>query len=130
MINVVAGILIKENKVLIARRASHKSLPGKWEFPGGKIKDGESHHTALERELFEEFGIRTNTQQHFLTTEYTCEDFSIRLIAYIIDHLNGEFRLIDHDLIDWVEFEDLNKYDLAEADIPIAQELKRKGKLQ
>lgn len=47
MIEVVAGIIKIVGKVLIAKRASHKTLPGKWEFPGGKIKKDEDHHAAL-----------------------------------------------------------------------------------
>ncbi len=49
---VVAAIIIKNDKVLIARRAGHKKMPGKWEFPGGKIEEGEATERALEREIF------------------------------------------------------------------------------
>lgn len=123
MIDVVAGLIIQDNKVLIARRASHKKLAGKWEFPGGKVKDGENHHQALERELFEEFGIRTKTGKHFLTHEHEYDTFSIRLIAYFTVYLEGDYKLTDHDSIKWVYLKELVEHDLAEADIPIAKEL-------
>src|SRR5687768_6282514 len=97
MIDVVAGIIRKENKILIARRSSHKSLGGKWEFPGGKIEQGENPKDALERELFEEFNITTTTREYFCSVEHDYQTFQIRLISFFSDYVAGEFTLIDHD---------------------------------
>ena len=58
-IKVVAAIIIKDNKILIGRRASFESLPGWWEFPGGKPEKGESNEEAIRRELMEELGVKT-----------------------------------------------------------------------
>jgi len=124
MIEVVAGILVKEGKVLIARRASHKSLPGKWEFPGGKIEKNEKHETALERELFEEFSVKTKTGKYITTNEHDYGSFKIKLKAYFSEYLMGDFNLTDHDQIQWVRLNKLITYDLAEADLPIVKVLK------
>jgi 8-oxo-dGTP diphosphatase len=123
MIEVVAGIIRKDNRVLIARRATHKKYSGKWEFPGGKIKKDEDHFKALERELFEEFGIITETKEYFCVNEHDYGTFKIRLIAYITEHISGNFNLTDHDTIEWVPVEELNNYGIAEADLPIVKKL-------
>lgn len=126
MIEVVAGILVKGNKILLAKRASHKSMPGKWEFPGGKIEKNEEPKKALERELFEEFGIVTKAKTHFKTTEHNYDTFNIKLISYIVELISGEFSLSDHDEIHWVEITKLSNYDVTDADKPIIELLKLK----
>jgi len=118
-IQVVAAVLERDGNYLIARRAHHKSLPGKWEFPGGKIESGESSEVALERELNEEFGIKTLIGKHLISTSYSYPEISIELIAFEVKYLSGDFILSDHDKIDWVKASNFRKYDFAEADIPI-----------
>lgn len=123
MIEVVVGVLIERGKVLIAKRASHKSMPGKWEFPGGKINTNEDPKTALERELFEEFGVKTKTGEHLVTTEHDYAEFKIKLISYLSTYIEGEYTLIDHEKIEWVRAEQLLGYDMTEADMPIVEKL-------
>jgi 8-oxo-dGTP diphosphatase len=124
---VVAGIIWKDGKILLARRGNHKSLPGKWEFPGGKIEHGESPEIALERELLEEFNIKTKTRKYFTTNEHQYPDFRIRLICFHSDFTDGHFSLTDHDQIVWCNLEDIDKYDFAEADIPVMKKLRTFG---
>lgn len=123
MIEVVAGIIKDGNKILIAKRSAHKSLPGKWEFPGGKIEKCELPESALERELKEEFNIVTKIGKHFKTVEYSYETFDIRLISYYAKYISGSFTLTDHDKIIWVDILTLLDFELADADVPIAKEL-------
>jgi len=126
VIEVVAGILFNGAKeVLIARRAPHKSLPGKWEFPGGKIDLEESPEVALERELFEEFEVKTRTGRHIGSNEHDYGSFQIKLLFYESTYVSGGWVLSDHDKIEWVRIQDLKKYDLAEADLPVIKELER-----
>ena len=122
-LDVVAGIIWKDGKILIARRASHKSLSGKWEFPGGKIEHGESPEIALERELLEEFNIKTKTRAYFTTNEHQYPDFKIRLICYHSDFIDGHCSLTDHDQTVWCDLENIDKYDFAKADIPVMRKL-------
>ncbi len=123
MIQVVAGIIIRNKTVLIARRASHKAMAGKWEFPGGKIEVGETPHTALEREILEEFGVVIKAGSYMASNIHDYGDLQIELHAYLARYVNGEFELTDHDQIAWVGKEELENYDLAEADIPLIDKI-------
>lgn len=123
MIRVVAAILKRNNTYFIARRAPHKMHPGKWEFPGGKIDFGESPELALERELFEEFGVVTKTGKHVLTIKHDYGNFQIKLMAYKSEYIKGAFHLNDHDQIAWVNLNSLEDYDFSEADLTIVANL-------
>ena len=63
MITVTCAIIERNGKILIARRAEGQKLAGKWEFPGGKVEDGESPGECLKRELEEEFGIQSEVRE-------------------------------------------------------------------
>jgi len=118
-VKVVAAIIKKNEKILIARRKKGKHLELKWEFPGGKVEDGESEENTLKRELFEEFGIKVKVHQFVTESFYDYEHIKINLRAYIVEHLEGDFNLLDHDKVLWINIEDQEKYDFAPADIPI-----------
>lgn len=120
-IHVVAGIIRHDGKILLARRAPHKPMPGKWEFPGGKVEEGESPQAALEREIYEEFGVRIEVDDFFSQNLHDYGDFKIELDAYFADWIDGDFSLTDHDAIAWVRREDLQNFDLTEADIPFVR---------
>ncbi len=123
MLEVVAGIIWKDQKVLVAQRGEHKHLAGKWEFPGGKIEPGESPEQALERELKEEFSIDTHTTSFFELNIHHYPTFTIKLIAYHSEYISGDISLTDHDQAKWIDICEIKQYDFAEADIPIATEL-------
>ena len=123
-IDVVAGIIKNaQNKILIARRSAKGSNPGKWEFPGGKIKQDEGQKDALKRELFEEFRIDSKVGGHFISVIHEYSNLTVNLHAYHINHISGEFMLIDHDSLEWVKPKEMIKYDFLEADIPIINKL-------
>ncbi len=123
MITVVAAIIKKRDTYLLARRSAHKVHGGKWEFPGGKIDQGEIPEQALERELYEEFGIQTKTGKHLVTTQFDYNTFQIELMAYESIHLKGDFQLRDHDQIVWLKLDEIAGYDLSGADQAICQAL-------
>ena len=128
MLQVVAGIITKGDQILLARRAAHKLLPGKWEFPGGKIEREENPEAALEREILEEFGVTITAGAYLTTSRHDYGDFQIELLAYFAKYDHGEFSLTDHDRIAWVHKEELHNYDLAAADVPITEALMKRGK--
>ena len=87
MIDVTAAIIKKDEKYLIAKRRLGKSLGGKWEFPGGKLEDGETPENCLERELKEEFGITTKVGDLLATNVHDYGNFKIRLAGYITQYI-------------------------------------------
>ncbi len=120
-IKVVCGIIFKEDKIFLCRRNANKSLAGYWEFPGGKIEPGEAEKDALSRELYEELGMKVNVLQYYKTVVHPYEKFTIELIAYICQFQEANYKLTDHDKYEWVYKEDLTKWNLAPADIPLAK---------
>jgi 8-oxo-dGTP diphosphatase len=123
MKDVTAAIIIKEGKVLIARRALGENHAGGWEFPGGKIEPGETPEQCLKRELFEELSIDTKIKGFFAESVYEYSTGSIRLLAYFADILRGDIGLSVHDQIEWAEPGHLLDYNLLPADLPIAVKL-------
>lgn len=120
---VTAAILEKDGKILIARRKkdSHQEL--KWEFPGGKIEEGETPEECLARELYEEFRIKTSIGAFYCESEYDYSEHHVKLLAYKIDRFSGDFHLDSHDEIKWVDRCEMDCYDFAEADKPIVRRL-------
>ena len=77
MISVTFAIIEKAGKILIARRASDQKLAGKWEFPGGKVEDGESPEECLKRELEEEFGVQVEVGEFIYSNKHHYDHISI-----------------------------------------------------
>ena len=119
MIDVVAGVIIKDNLILVARRAGHKHLGGFWEFPGGKVEQSESQTDALCRELDEELALHVRVGKKIEESIFQYETKKIRLIGFWCEWLSGEPRLEDHDSVQWLEVHELSSLRWAPADIPI-----------
>jgi 8-oxo-dGTP diphosphatase len=124
-IDVVAAILINDNKVLIAQRAANDTLAGLWEFPGGKVESGESPEESLIREMQEEFCIDVEVGEFFASSIFQYDKGTIRLLAYMCRWTGGEMHsTVHHDYL-WVGIDDLDKYTFAPADRPLVENLKR-----
>ena len=120
MITVVAALIEKDNKVLIAKRSTG-DLIGKWEFPGGKVEPNEDEIHAIEREIFEEFELKIKATK-FITNnicEYPKKIIDLRL--YKCQFIGGNLHLHDHSEYKWVNKNEILDYDLAPADIPLAK---------
>lgn len=123
VIPVTAAIISRANKILIARRSSNKHLAGYWEFPGGKIEEGETPETCLIREILEELEIIITVDSFCMETEHQYEKVTILLKAYFCTFISGEINLIDHDKIEWTQLDKLHEFTFAPADIPIVNRL-------
>ena len=121
---VVAAIIESDGEVLACRRAPHKNLAGKWEFPGGKVEAGESDETALAREIWEELGAVVAVGELVETTFSTANGLSIEMASYIC-RLNSErpTQSSDHDKLLWLALDELQTLDWAELDIPVVEKL-------
>ncbi len=120
---VTAAIIQKDSKILIARRGPSRHLAGFWEFPGGKIEEGETPETCLKRELKEELGITVKVGEFFLENMHHYAEKIIILKAYHCELISGIITKNDHDAIAWIEKEDFHKYKFAPADILFVKKL-------
>ena len=121
MIIVVAALIIKDDKILLAKRSTGDvNNIGKWEFPGGKVKNNENETDALEREIKEEFELTVKAEKFLINNIYEYPNKTINLKLYKCKYINGEFKLHDHSEYKFVRKEELLDYDLSEADIPLA----------
>lgn len=120
MIDVVAAILENDKKeILIAKRKKDKILGGFWEFPGGKVEEGESPEESLIRELKEEMNIHIEVIEYIGKNIHHYERGPINLIAYRAKIGSGNIRLIDHEEYMRISLDKIKEYRLAPADIPL-----------
>jgi 8-oxo-dGTP diphosphatase len=124
-IEVVAAIIIKDNRILCTQRSKHKYsyISEKFEFPGGKIEEGETEQQALIREIQEELSIDIEIHNKFLTVEHVYPDFSIKMHSYICSCNADKIRFLEHINHYWLVKEELMSLDWAAADLPIVKEL-------
>ena len=125
MIEVVCGVLLDlGGRALACRRAADRHLGGLWEFPGGKVEDGEDPREALARELFEELGITVLVGDRFgAVVDWTDGVVRIRLSAFLCEILEGVVEPLEHEEIRWCDADELRSLRWAEADLPILEEL-------
>ncbi|MCX5831617.1 MAG: (deoxy)nucleoside triphosphate pyrophosphohydrolase [Deltaproteobacteria bacterium] len=123
MKKVTAAILVHNGKILIAKRKKNDPLKGKWEFPGGTVEYGETPEKCLRREIKEELDIDIDVGEFFGESIYQYDYGSIQLLAYRAYWITGEIGLMEHDDYEWVHIDRLNQYDLAPADIPLAEKI-------
>lgn len=125
----MAAVITREDgQVLIARRAPHKSLPGRWEFPGGKVEPGEDPRAALERELLEEFGVPVKAGASIGSRQHQYPGLTVELDAYRATCAATDFTLDSHDAIAWVKPAECRQYDMAEADWFIVDALEEENR--
>lgn len=120
---VIAAILEKDGKMLIAKRKKGSTLGGKWEFPGGKLEPGETPQDCLKRELKEEFDIETEIGDFFWSGKFKYNFIPIELLVYKARYISGELKLSEHDDMKWVSRGELNGYDFLDADKPVVRKL-------
>jgi len=128
MKTVTAAILIIDGRILIAKRRLGDRLAEKWEFPGGKIEQGETPEQCLGREMQEEFQIQVSIGKFLGESIYHYDHGSIKLIAYRTYWEKGELIPKAHEEYQWVSKDQLKDYDFAPADIPFVEML-RKGEI-
>lgn len=122
-IYVVGGVIIAKNYILCAKRGNTKTLPYKWEFPGGKVQHGETKKTALKREIEEEMQIKVQVGQQVDHTLYEYHFGVVHLTTFYCTILEGKPTLTEHHSIKWLKVEELLKLDWAPADIPTVNKL-------
>jgi mutator protein MutT len=126
-VEVVAAIIRRAEKILITRRRDHVHLAGLWEFPGGKVEDGESLRSALQREIREELGIDVVVGDEFFTVEHEYSTKSVRLHFFNCTILRGEPQRLDVADLQWVETAALPDFEFPPADVELIRKLVSAG---
>ncbi len=123
MIEVVAGLILDDaGRLLACRRPEGKHLGGKWEFPGGKLEEGEDAAAALVRELEEELGIVVLPGELLTPVVWDYGRGPIRLHPIVCRIVAGELHPHEHSEIRWCGREELGALDWAAADVPVLAE--------
>ena len=125
-IHVAAGILRNDaGEVLLAERMGDGPFRGLWEFPGGKINDGESPQAALQRELREEIGIDVVASELFLSLSHQYDDRAVDLEFFTVDDWRGEPTGLEGQRLRWACLADIDAAELLPADGPLLDALRR-----
>lgn len=117
-IHVVGAVVIEDGLILAAQRGTDGSLPGLWEFPGGKIEPGESKEAALEREIVEELGCKVEVLAEVATTTHEYEFGVVTLTTFYCRLVAGTPQLTEHVSMAWLRPDELGTVEWAPADIP------------
>jgi len=116
-----AALIDGEGRVLLAQRPEGKSMAGLWEFPGGKVEEGETPEAALIRELHEELGIETwqSCLAPLYFASHSYEKFHLLMPLFACRKWGGIPQSREGQALKWVRAKDLRDYPMPPADIPL-----------
>lgn len=122
-IHVVGAVIVRDGEILCARRGPDSSLPGMWEFPGGKIEPGEAPRAALEREIHEELACAIEVGDALTTTTHPYDFGDVILTTFWCALRSGTPRLTEHSEVRWLSPDELGSLTWAPADLPAVREI-------
>jgi 8-oxo-dGTP diphosphatase len=129
MKRVVAALIFRDGKVLVCQRTRHQTMPLKWEFPGGKIEEGEQPRDALRRELDEELGIEARIGEEVARIRHEYPNGgTVELRFFVVHEFGGKVENRIFRDVHWAKRSELRSYDFLEADLELVQDL-AKGKI-
>jgi 8-oxo-dGTP diphosphatase len=124
MKRVVAGLIFEAGKILICQRTRHQTMPLKWEFPGGKIEEGEQPRDALHRELDEELGIDASIGDEVSRFRHEYPNgAAVELRFFVVRQYGGKLENRIFREIRWAAAQELPAYDFLEADLTLVKDL-------
>jgi len=126
--DVTAGLIWREEKLLIATRPKGSHLEGFWEFPGGKQEEGESLKECLKREIDEELGVKVRVNEPFLKVDHEYPDKRISLHVFNCTWLRGEPTPLQCQETRWIRLSDLSKLTFPPPDVKVIEALTKRGK--
>jgi 8-oxo-dGTP diphosphatase len=119
---VVGAALVRDGRVLAARRTTPAAAAGRWEFPGGKVEDGESPESALVREIAEELGVEIVVRRWLAGAAPigTTHELTVALASVVA----GDPAPVEHDLVRWLRPDEFDDVDWLDPDRPFLPELR------
>ena len=123
-ITVVAAIIKSHGKYLATQRNYGEFKDG-WEFPGGKIEEGESAEEALIREIKEELKVAIRVEDYLITVDHSYDSFDMTMHCYVCTLLDDHLKLTVHDAAKWLTVDQLDSVDWLEADLEVVEALKK-----
>jgi 8-oxo-dGTP diphosphatase len=124
VIEVVAGLIVRDGRVLICQRSAASKFPLKWEFPGGKVEPGEHPAEALRRELREELAIDVEESRELSRYVHHYQDMPpVELRFYEVVQYRGEVKNLIFQQVVWAEARNLEQFDFLEGDLPLIKTL-------
>ncbi len=120
---VTAGVVVRNGRVLVARRKPGSHLEGLWEFPGGKLEPNESPEESLARELREELGVEIQVERILEVVFHRYPEKNVLLLFYSCRLIRGEPRPLDVAELAWVSRSELPNLDWVPADVAFARKL-------
>lgn len=128
MIQVTCAIIIHRGKILVAQNNEYSDHPFQWEFPGGKLKPGETERDCIVREIKEELNLVVKVEKALIPVDHVYKTKAICLIPFVCSIVSGSLKLNDHNAVKWLYLKEIDDMDLAEADkalIGVAENCKR-----
>jgi 8-oxo-dGTP diphosphatase len=123
----VAVIWNEQEQILIDRRRPEGAMGGLWEFPGGKIEPGETIPECIEREIYEELGIKIAVGEHLITIDHTYTHLRVTLTVHHCRHLTGVPQPLECDEIRWVGLNELEEFAFPQGNMQIIAALRGLG---
>ena len=121
IIEVVAAVIYKGDKFMIAQRNLNKSQGGLWEFPGGKIEAGETGEEALKREIREEFNAEISVGELITEVVHHYPEKDVKLYFYKAELVDEHMEVLEHEAIAWISKDEKDKYEFAGADAEVVE---------
>ena len=125
-IDVVAAIIHSEGSILATQRG-YGDFAGGWEFPGGKIEEGESPEEAVVREIKEELDVDVRVESLLTTVDYDYEKFHLHMRCYLAHIDRGKVHLIEHRAAQWLNCSTIDDVAWLPADIEVVEAIKQSG---
>ena len=128
-IKVVAAIIkgVNDNgeQVIFATQRGYGDFKGGWEFPGGKIEEGELPQEALAREIREELDTEIKVGEFLHTVEYDYPNFHLSMDCFLAEVVSGELVLKEHEAAKWLTMDELDSVDWLPADVEVVEQIKK-----
>ena len=124
MKRVVAGLIVKDGRILVCQRTRHQTMPLKWEFPGGKIEEGEQPRNALHRELEEELGIDAKVGDEVARIRHEYKNGNaVELRFFVVREYQAEMENRIFRDMQWATPAELPSFDFLDADLKLVSDL-------